>query len=115
MPDRLLANCAGGDLNILFPDRGNDVTRCQISFGNFVGMQPDAHGVIARTEDLHAAGAGNARQHILHLQGRVIAQIDLVILIVGREKVHNHGEVWRLLGRCDAEIAHFLWQFGERL
>ena len=76
---RLLADRAGGDLHVLFADGGDHVAGGQVARGDLVRVEPDAHGVIARAENLHVARAGNARQHILHLQRGIIAQINLVI------------------------------------
>ena len=50
--DRWLANSAGCDLNILLADRGDDVAGSEAPGRDFVRIEPNAHGVIARTEDL---------------------------------------------------------------
>jgi len=83
--DWLLANRARRNLHVLLADGGHDVAGRQVAFRDLVRLQPDAHRVIARTKHLHAARAGNARQHILDLQSGVIAQINVVIHSVGRK------------------------------
>ena len=112
---RLLPNRAGGDLNVLFANRADNVARSEISCGEFVGVKPDAHRVIARTEHFHVAGAGDARQHVFDLQRGVVAEINLVVATVRREQVHHQRQVGRLLCGRDAEPANFLRQFRQRL
>ena len=82
---RLLANRSGRDLHILFANRIDNVARGQISCGHFVRVEPDPHGIIARAEDLHIAGAGNSGQHVFDLQRRIIADVNFVVAIVRRE------------------------------
>ena len=77
--DRLLADGARGHLHILLADGADHVAGGQIPRGDLVRVEPDAHGIIARAENPDVARAGNARQHILDLQGGVIAQINFVI------------------------------------
>ena len=112
---RLLADGPGGDLYVLFADRVDHVARGEVPGRNGVRVQPYAHGVIAGAEDLHVAGTGYARQDILHLQRGVIAEINLVVTIVGRKQVHHHREVGRLFDGGHAEPPNLLRQFGKRL
>ena len=81
----------------------------------FCGIEPDAHGVIARAEHLHAADAFDLGQPVLDVQHRVIAQIEHVVAVVRRDQMHHHGEVGRALDRGDAEIAGHFRQARQRL
>ena len=38
---------SGGDLNVLLANRVHDIARGEILRGDFVGVEPDAHGVVA--------------------------------------------------------------------
>jgi hypothetical protein len=73
-------------------------------------VQPGAHGIVAAAEDLHLAHALDARQAVLDVEHGVVAQIVDVIAAVGRDQVHDHGQVGRALDRGDAQAAHFLGQ-----
>ena len=109
----LLANRASGNLHVLLADGIDDVARREISRCNLVRVEPDAHRIVARTEDFHVARAGNAGQHILHLQRGVVAQIDLIVTAIGRKQVDDHREVGRLLDGRYSQPAHLFGQFGQ--
>ena len=113
--DWLLPHHPGGDLHVLLADGVDNVAGGQVSRRDFVRVQPEAHGVIARAENLHVAGAGNAGQHVLDLEGGVVAQINVVIPSIRGKEVDHHRQVRRLLGGGDAQRAHFLGQFGQGL
>ena len=113
--DRLLADRPGGDLHVLFPDGVDHVSGREVSGGDLVGIEPDAHSVIARAEHLDITGAGDARQNVLDLQGGEVAEINFVVATVGREQVDHQREVGRLLDGRHTEPADFLGQFGKRL
>ena len=51
---------------------------------HLVRVEPDAHAVVARAEDAHQADAGNARERVLHIQQRVVAEEDGVVAALGR-------------------------------
>ena len=48
----------------------------------FSRVEPDAHGVIARAEQLHAADALDLGELVLDVEDRVIAQIEHVVAVV---------------------------------
>src|SRR5205085_9779005 len=54
---RLLADAAGGNLDVLFADGRNHLGGGQALGGDLVGIEPDAHGVVARAEDADLADA----------------------------------------------------------
>jgi hypothetical protein len=107
-----LADGAGRHLDVLFADGRDHIARSQAARGDFLRVEPDAHGVVARPEKLHRPGAGQPRQDVLDLQHRVVAQIDLVVAAIGRGEMHDHGEVGRLLGGRHAELADLVRQLG---
>ena len=111
----LLADGTGCDLHILFAERVHDVARGQVTRGGLIGIDPDAHRVVAGAEELHGASAGNARQDILHLKRRKVTEIDFVITPVGGKQMNHHREIRRLLGRGDAEAADFFRQLRQGL
>ena len=109
------AEDAGRDLHVLLADRPNDVGRRQPARRQPIGIEPDAHAVLARAEDLRAADAGNARELVLHPQVGEVRQIQQVVALVGRDEVHDHDEVGRGLLGHDADALHFRRQPRQRL
>ena len=57
---RLCADLAGGVLIVLRAQGVGDVADCQSELRQPVGTQPDAHRVVARTEDADVGDAGHA-------------------------------------------------------
>ena len=70
---RRRAEDAGRDLDVLLANRANDVGRRQPARRQPIGIEPDAHAVLAGAEHLRAADAGDARQLVLHPQ---VAKFD---------------------------------------
>ena len=56
-----------------------------------------------------------ARQLVLHLQVRVVRQVEHVVALVRRDQVHDHDEVGRRLLGGDADALHVLRQARQRL
>ena len=82
----------------------------QAALGDLLRVEPDAHGVVAAAEQLHLADAVDAREAVLDVQHRVVAQVGHVVAVVRRQQMHDHGQVGRALDGRDAEAAHFLGQ-----
>ena len=80
------------------------------------GIEPDAHAVLAQAEEVDVADAVDARERVADLDERVVADVELVVALVGREQVHDHQEVGRRLDRRDADAPHVLGQarLGDR-
>jgi hypothetical protein len=98
---------AGGNLDVLLANHAHDVGRRQPPRRQPIGIQPDAHAVLAAAEHLHVTDAINAAQLVAHLQECVVGQIQHVVAFVGRYQVDDHQEVRvRLLGG-DADALHF--------
>ncbi len=111
----LLADATGGDLDVLLANGGDDVGGGQALGRDLVWVEPHAHRVVTGTKKLDLADAGQAGDRVLHLDRRVVADVDLVVAVVRREQVHDHREVGRALDRGDTEAADFLGQLGLRL
>ena len=109
------ADDARGHIDVLLADGVDDIARGEPALGHFARIEPDAHGVVAGAKKPHVADAGQAREPILDVDDRVIAQVGHVIAVVGREQVDDHGQVGRTLHRRHAELLDFLRQTGQRL
>ena len=86
----------------------HDVLRGQSARGELVRIEPDAHRVFARAEDVDVADAVDAREFVAHLEERVVAGEERIERAVGRDQVHDHRDVGRLLFRRHADALHFL-------
>ena len=71
----LLANLARRDLDVLVGNRIDDVHGRQIAGRQLVGVQPDAHAVIACAEDLDVADSLDAEDFILKLDRGEIGEV----------------------------------------
>ena len=82
--DRRLVQDAGRDLHVLGAQRRKHLAGIEIVGGHLVRIEPDAHRVVAGAEQLHVAHAGQARQRILHMQRRVVREVEIVARAVRR-------------------------------
>src|SRR5438128_4388159 len=100
--DGRLAEAAGGHLPVLLFDRVDDIDGRQILRGELVGIEPNAHAVIAGPEKRHVTDSFDARQIVLDAERREVAEVKLVIVIVAvrllsRYQVHAQEDARRLL------------------
>ncbi|MNK32788.1 hypothetical protein D3C87_512560 [compost metagenome] len=109
------ADHAGGHLHVLFADGGDDFGRGHAALRDLLRVQPDAHGVVARTPHRDFAHARDAGQAILDVQDRVVAQVGDVVAIIGRDQVDNQRQRGRTLGRGHAQALHVWRQARQRL
>ena len=113
--ERRRAHRAGRHLHVLLPDRAHDIAGRQAARGDLLRIEPHAHGIVAGPEQHDLAHARDAREHVLHVQHRVVAQVDGVVAIVGRHQVHHHRQIGRALDRRHTELAHLFRQARQRL
>ena len=59
-----LAERAGGDLDVLRAQRGDDLAGGQVERGGAAGIDPDPHRIVARAEQLHVADAVDPGQPV---------------------------------------------------
>ena len=64
---RRLAEPAGRDLLVLLADGAGHVAGSHAAGGQLLRVEPDAHAVVARAEELHVADARDAGQRVLEL------------------------------------------------
>ena len=84
---------AGRHLDILLAHRGDHIIGGQAQLGDLLRVQPQPHGIVARTEQLHAAHALDLGQLVLDVQHRIVAQVQHVVAAAGRAQMHHHGQV----------------------
>src|SRR5262249_45163599 len=82
--DRFLANGAGGKRCILFAQGVNDVGSGQLAHRQPIGIDPDAHAVVALAEEEDIADPGNSRNLVANLHEREVAEVKLIVTAIGR-------------------------------
>ncbi len=98
----LLADLAGGNLEVLLRDGLHDIHGCQAKGREFVGIHPGPHTVVALAEIGHAGDARETTELILELDRRVVTQEDVVVALVWRDQVHDHHRGRRHLADIDS-------------
>ena len=103
---RRLIEHAARDLDVLRLQRQHDVARGQAERLQPIGIEPDAHRIVAAAEHGDRADAVDARQRVGDLERGVVGDEQAVARLVGRIEVHDHHQVGRALGHRDADVAH---------
>jgi len=101
-------------LFVLLLQRLDHVLGIQAAHLQLVGIEPDAHRILAGAEHQDVADAGQARNLVLELDGRVVAQVEAVVAGVGRGQRHDLQDRGRLLLHGDALRLHRLRQRRQR-
>ena len=104
--DRRLVKHAGCDLHVLPLQRQHDVVGGEANRLHSIRIEPDAHGVIARSEHDDRADAVDARDCVRDLERSVVGDEQRVARFVGRIQVHDHHQVGRALVHRHADVAH---------
>ena len=104
--DRRLVEHAGSDLDVLPLQRAGDVGGGQPERLQPVGIEPDAHRIVAAAEHGDRADAVDAGERVGHFERGVIGDEQRVARLVRRIKVHDHHQVGRGLADGDADVAH---------
>ena len=76
------AELSGGDFRVLLLEGCYDVAWHKAALLELIGLEPDAHAVFPRSEDRHAAYAGDTREFILEVQRGVVIQIKRIEFIL---------------------------------
>ena len=85
LSDRHRSDCTGGGLQILFAECVGNVGNSQIEFCEFIGVQPNSHGII-RAENLNVADAADTFNFVHQINIRVIFHESAVVSSFGRIK-----------------------------
>ena len=109
------AELAGRDLHVLLADLAHDVARREVKRGDLLGIEPDAHRVVAGAEHARVADAVDSRELVADVQRRVVGEVEHVVTLVRRGEVHDQREIRRRLVGRDAEPLGDLGQLRQRL
>src|SRR5215467_5103856 len=111
---RLIEN-TGRDLQILCAQCREHVIGAEVVYRDFVRIEPDAHGVLAGALELDIADAMQAREHVLHVQGCVVRQVQSVARFVRRVEVNGHKYTGYRLADLHTQALDVLWQARQRI
>ena len=111
--NRRLVEDAGRDLDILGAQRGQDFARIETMGRDLVRIEPDAHRIVAGAEELDIAHPRQARQGVLHMQGRVVRDIETVARAVGRDEMDGEQDVGRRFPDLHPLALDVLGQAGQ--
>ena len=87
---RGLTNLARCDLNVLLFNRLDHILRSQTTDCQALRIEPDSHAVIPLPQKGDVPHTGQSGKFIPQLNGRVIAEIEVVPTIIGRKQIHDH-------------------------
>ncbi len=104
---RLTADLAGRVHRVLRLDGGDDLRYGDGESCQLIGFDPEAHGVLAGAEHLHAADALNAAQLIVEVDVRVVGEELRVINARGGKQADQHQRRGERLLHRDAEGVDF--------
>ena len=111
----LSSKLACGNLDVLFPNRIDNIAGGNTAGCQAIRVKPDPHRVIARAGQLYVANAGQTREFVLDVQYAIVAQVEGVMLPVLRVQTDIHQRRGRLLLSGHAILAHFIGQSGKCL
>ena len=79
---RRLADLAGGHLDVLLLQGVDHVVGGHVAGGQFFGIEPGPHAVVALAEEGHVADARQPQQLVLDLDRGVVRQVEIVAEIL---------------------------------
>ena len=103
--DDVGAELTGGNFHVLGRDGAAHVGRRELVLGELVGIEPDAHDVLA-AEHLHRAHALRTADFILDVGADVVGEVDVFLTVVRRVQGDDHEHVVVALGHRHAVALH---------
>ena len=115
--DRFGPDFANGIDAVLLLDRVDDFLRGDVELGQLVGCDPNAHGILAGTEDGDVGDAGETRQFVVQVDVRVVGEEEGIESVVGGIEREEKERCRRALLHGGAEFDDGCWQLriGLRL
>src|SRR6516164_7982611 len=100
----------GRDLQILCAQCREHLISTKVVCRDSVRIEPDAHGVLAGALELDIADTVQAREHVLHMQGCVVRQVQSVARFIRRVEVNGQKYTGYCLADLHAQALDVLWQ-----
>src|SRR5262249_51509685 len=85
----------------------------QVARGQFQRIQPQAHRIFALAENDHVAHAFDALQRVAHIEVEIIADEQIVVLVILRVEPKSHHKRARVLVDANAGSLYFHRQSPE--
>ena len=92
--------------DVLLPHDVGDVRCGHAEPRHALGVEPDAHAVVALAEDAHLSDARDAPERVVQIEQRVVAQENGVVALVGRREHDPFQQVGRALANRYAVTDH---------
>ena len=108
--DRRLAERAPCHLHVLRPQGVEHLLRGEPACGDPLGIEPDAHGILAHAEQEHVGDTVKPHQLVADVEQAVVGDVDLVVGLVGRDQMDRQQQVGRALAHGQAIAAHLVRQ-----
>ena len=105
-----LAELAGGDFDVLLGEGVGNVKGREFPGGEFFGVEPDAHGVLALAEDDDRADAGDALEGVGDVDVEVVGDEGLREGVIGGDEAGGEDEVRVGLSDGDAGVVDGGWE-----
>jgi hypothetical protein len=109
-----LAELAGGDLDVLLGKGIGDVECGETAGGEEVGIEPDAHGVLALAEDDDGADTGDTLECIADVDVEIVGDEAGGERVIGGDEAGGEDEVGVGLGDGDAGVVDDCWETALR-
>ena len=110
---RLGAELTAGNDDVLGPDGIDDFGHGNTEVRQSVGLDPDAHGIVAGPQDSHLPDTSNAGQDVLDVDQGVISQKILIVAVPFGSQGDQHQDIGKRLFGGDAEAFDLLRQLGR--
>src|SRR4029077_213724 len=110
LPDRARADAADRRLHVLRLDRADEVRRRQLQIVKALGVEPDAHRIVERTEDARLPDPGHSREHVDDVDDRVVGNKERILLTVLAVEGPELQDRRRFLLNCEALQLYLLRQ-----
>ena len=110
----LLPHLARRHLDVLLAQGAAHVAGGEVARGQLHRVQPEPHGIFALAENDHVAHALHPLQRVAHVQVKIVADEELVVLAFIGIKTVRHHERAGVLGDADAGGLHFGGQAPQR-
>ncbi len=111
---RRLADLPGGDRPVLLSEGRDDIAGGHVAVSELLRIEPDPHAILLPAERADLADAGQAGQFLQHVEGGVVAQVELVELAGWTVHGDREQDVRRLLPSRDARLFDHVRQSGHR-
>ena len=100
----LRTDLSGGDFDVLLGERAHDIGRGQGAAGHFFGIEPEAHGILALSEDENFGHAGNTLEAVANVNIKIIAHEERRVASIRREDGAAKDKILRTLLNGNSDL-----------